>query len=107
MYKNSTYFDFFFLTCSISIFYICRQHFAFVEDCLDAFILAAAMNVMGITELDEQPKEFKPSQFLEIASHDEQYDWLSSLAQEILDRHVTQDKGKFIFPRKILLVCIH
>lgn len=55
------------------------------------------MNVMGITELDEQPKEFKSSQFLEIASHDEQYDWLSSLAQEILDRHVTQDKGKFIF----------
>lgn len=38
------------------MFYICRQHFACVEDCLDAFILAAAMNVMGITELDEQRK---------------------------------------------------
>lgn len=55
------------------------------------------MNVMGLTELDKQQKEFKPSQFLEIASHDEQYAWLSALAQEILDRHVTQDKGKFIF----------
>lgn len=31
-----------------------------------------------------------------MASHDEQYGRLSSLAQDILDRHVTLDKGKFL-----------
>lgn len=54
------------------------------------------MNVMGLTELDEQPKECKPSQILEKASQDAQLSGLSSLALEILGRHVTQDKGKFI-----------
>lgn len=88
---------FFFLPVQFQFSIFVGSIFAFVEDCLDAFILAAAMNVMGLTELDEQPKEFKPSQFLEIASNDEQYAWLPSLAQYILDRHVTQDKGKFTF----------
>lgn len=65
------------------------------------------MNVMGITELDEQRKGVQTvSVFRDsIASHDKQYAWLSSLAQEILARHVTQDKGKFIF--FLVRVCIH
>ncbi|XP_062573983.1 uncharacterized protein LOC134235829 [Saccostrea cucullata] len=71
-----------------------RQHFAFVEDCLDAFILAAAMDIMGMNELDDQPKEFRPPPLIQTASCDEQYSWLSSLAQEILERHVKLDKDK-------------
>jgi hypothetical protein len=51
------------------------------------------MDVMQLKELDDQPKEFTPPPFLELASHDEQYSWLSSLAQELLNQHVKLDKG--------------
>ena len=65
-------------------------------DCLDAYILGAAMEVMDLNNVDEMPKKFKPPPLLHASTTEEQYEWLSSLGKEILEKHVKLTKGIYI-----------
>lgn len=63
-------------------------------DCLDAFILGAAMDVMQLGNVDERPGKWKPPPLLEHLSKKEQFDWLTTLAENILQKHIKLDEGK-------------
>lgn len=63
-------------------------------DCLDAYILGATMKVMELESLDGMPVKWRPPPLLKTAEKSDQYQWLTKLAQEILEKHVKLDKGK-------------
>ena len=75
-------------------FFYFRAHMNFVQDCLDAFILTAAMEIFGIGKLNEDPKKSKPPHFLHLASKEDQYKWLCNLGKQLLDEYVKLDNGK-------------
>ncbi|XP_062577634.1 uncharacterized protein LOC134239465 [Saccostrea cucullata] len=64
-----------------------RAHFAFVEDALDAFILGAAMDVMGLENINGSPQQFNPNT-LSLFSAEDQFSWLKKLAEAIIDKHI-------------------
>lgn len=72
----------------------CRAHYAFVMDCLDAYILGATMEVMQLEHFDDLPIKWRPPPLLMTAEKSDHYQWLLKLGQEILEKHVKLDKGK-------------
>ncbi|XP_062572276.1 uncharacterized protein LOC134234243 [Saccostrea cucullata] len=64
-----------------------RAHFAFVEDALDAFILGAAMDVMGLEDINGSPQQFNPNT-LSLFSAEDQFSWFKKLAEAIIDKHI-------------------
>ena len=63
-------------------------------DCLDAYILGATVKVMELECLDGMPIKWRLPPLLKTAEKSDQYQWLTKLAQEILEKHVKLDKGK-------------
>lgn len=86
----SVFFAFSFVMYGIFFF---RSHFAFVEDCLDAYILAATVEVMGLGNVDEIPTKVKPPPLLATSTKEEQYEWLVSVAKRVMDKHIKLDNG--------------
>jgi hypothetical protein len=64
-----------------------RPHFAFVEDALDAFILGAAMDVMGLEDINGSPQQLNPNTLV-MCGVDHQLLWLQKLAKTIIDKHI-------------------
>lgn len=64
-----------------------RAHYAFVEDALDAFILGATMDVMGLNDLNGSPQQWNPS-ILSMYSNKKQLSWLRNLAETVINKHI-------------------
>lgn len=64
-----------------------RAHYAFVEDALDAFILGATMDVMGLNDLNGSPQQWNPN-ILSMYSNEEQLSWLRNLAEAVINKHI-------------------
>ncbi|XP_052684053.1 uncharacterized protein LOC128164304 isoform X4 [Crassostrea angulata] len=64
-----------------------RAHYAFVEDALDAFILGATMDVMGLNDLNGSPQQWNPS-ILSLYSNKKQLSWLRNLAETVINKHI-------------------
>ncbi|XP_065929735.1 uncharacterized protein [Magallana gigas] len=64
-----------------------RAHYAFVEDALDAFILGATMDVMGLNDLNGSPQQWNPS-ILPMYSNKKQLSWLRNLAETVINKHI-------------------
>lgn len=64
-----------------------RAHYAFVEDALDAFILGATMDVMGLNDLNGSPQQWNPS-ILSMYSNKKQLSWLRNLAEAVINKHI-------------------
>ncbi|KAK3098281.1 hypothetical protein FSP39_017934 [Pinctada imbricata] len=63
-----------------------RSHYAFVEDCLDAFIVGAYMHLSGTQNLQtESPLQQTMFNFL---SDEQKYTFIHKLAKDILDKYV-------------------
>ncbi|XP_062599089.1 uncharacterized protein LOC134260557 [Saccostrea cucullata] len=71
-----------------------RAHYAFVMDCLDAYILGAVFEVMQLENFDGMPIKWRPPPLLMTAEKSDQYQWLTELAQEILEKHVKLNADK-------------
>ncbi|KAK3086018.1 hypothetical protein FSP39_012234 [Pinctada imbricata] len=66
-----------------------RSHYAFVEDCLDAFIVGAYMHLSGTQNLQtESPLQQTMFNFL---SDEQKYTFIHKLAKDILDKYVKTD----------------
>ena len=70
-----------------------RSHHAFVDDCLDGYIVAACMELMNIESPNDAPVTWKPSPLLVHQSKELQYEWLKKLGNEILNQFIKIDKG--------------
>lgn len=66
-----------------------------MEDCLDAYIVGAAMDVMGLETLNGKPSNF-PCHLLNFHSDEERYTALNQLAQKIIKKHINLDRGEII-----------
>jgi hypothetical protein len=60
---------------------------------LDGFIVGACMELMRIEEPEAKPVRWKPPDLLVHCSKERQYQWLCSLAREILNKFVKCEKG--------------
>lgn len=69
----------------------------FVQDCLDAFILGACMDLLGIDNLDARPSRTKLPEFINLRPQQEQYEWIHDLSQQLLDVYVKVRNGNFLF----------
>uniref|UniRef100_K1R0G2 Uncharacterized protein n=1 Tax=Magallana gigas TaxID=29159 RepID=K1R0G2_MAGGI len=58
-----------------------------VEDALDAFILGATMDVMGLNDLNGSPQQWNPN-ILSMYSNEEQLSWLRNLAEAVINKHI-------------------
>ncbi|KAK3083494.1 hypothetical protein FSP39_024165 [Pinctada imbricata] len=66
-----------------------RSHYAFVEDCLDAFIVGAYMHLSGTQNLQtESPLQQTMFNFL---SDEQKYTFIHKLSKDILDKYVKTD----------------
>ncbi|XP_070545028.1 uncharacterized protein [Ptychodera flava] len=64
-----------------------RSHFTFMKDCIDAHVVAAAMEILGLEAVDDVPQNGPPP-VMNSWSKDEQYEWIWNLAKTILTTHV-------------------
>lgn len=70
-----------------------RAHYVFIEDCLQAYVVAACVEELGVQKPDEKPKPGKgPSHMLHMSSEQDQCTWLFNLGKKIYEKHV---KGMF------------
>lgn len=69
----------------------CRSHFAFVEDCLDAHLVAAALKYLEIKDVEEASKFRQP--LFEALPYEEQRQFIYSIARGILDRYIQLSDG--------------
>lgn len=72
-----------------------RSHMTFVQDCLDAFILGACMDLLGIDNLDARPSRTKLPEFINLRPQQEQYEWIHDLSQQLLDVYVKVRNDNF------------
>lgn len=91
------------LSLSSDLKICCRAHYAFVMDCLDAYILGATMEVMQLEHFDDLPIKWRPPPLLMTAEKSDQYQWLLKLGQEILDKGKTNLNCKRIDPLTSIL----
>jgi hypothetical protein len=68
----------------------------FIKDCLDAFLLAACMDILAIETLEEKPKRTILPELLHIQSKEDQYNWIKELCFQILDSFVYIEEGIFV-----------
>lgn len=70
----------------ISIYIYCRSHYAWMDDCLDSFILGAYMDLMGIKDLQDEPVNHQP--LFHLLSDQDKYTYIHGVAKDILDKYV-------------------
>lgn len=75
-----------------------RSHFAFVEDCLDAHLVAAALKYMEIKDVEESSKFRQP--LFEALPNEEQRQFIYSIARGILDRYIKLSDGLNVISMK-------
>lgn len=71
------------LTTSIVYVLHCRSHHAFIEEVLDAFTLAKALQHFGLDDIDGIPKKNAPPVLLQLRNKEAQYLWLLNQASVI------------------------
>lgn len=68
-----------------------RSHYAFLGDCLDAYVAGACLHLLGMENVDSEPS--RKQMFFEILSPEEKYGFLHQIAKEILDKYINLDEG--------------
>ena len=74
-------------------FFLSREHHAFIEDCLDGYIVSAAMQELGLDDMYDSPTLHKIPPLMGTYSKEDQYSWLLKLAHKLLNRFVKLEKG--------------
>jgi len=63
-----------------------------MDDCLDAYIVAACMHLMSLKDMDADSNRKQP--LFEILPEEEHYKFIYSIAKDILEKYIKINDGK-------------
>lgn len=77
------------MKCQYNDFF--RAHYSFMDDCLDAYIVAACMHLLNLNDIGTEAKRKQP--LYDISTDEERYRFIYSIAQDILEKYIKISDG--------------
>ena len=68
-----------------------RAHYAFISDCLDAFIIGACLHLLELEDLQSMPR--RKQVLFDILPGDQKYSYINEIASDILKKYVNLGNG--------------
>lgn len=75
--------------------FVHRAHSAFIDDCLDAFIVGACIHHLGMEDIGSEPKSNQV--LFEAVSSEDKVQFIANIASEIQRKYINLENGMYIY----------